>query len=124
MSPESTFPDDELDWLVMHHVFDWKRGFQSLGEPPFRTAHEGFERLPPVSTDLTEAWRIVTHAESLGLRLTMHLDPRHPAHAWTVTIQGPQDTVATASGETLPLALARAAVRAVEAALFTKSTRR
>ena len=112
----------ELDWLVLHHVFDWKRGISAFGEAPYRHGPVAHQALLPVSTDLADAWRVLEHAIARGLRVTLQSVTDHSPQTWGVTLASPAGGSAYAWGETVPVAICRAALRAVEAALLVKSS--
>lgn len=122
MEFDSLEPGDELDWLVLHHVLDWKRGLRSLGEAPYRQGSEMFPELWPVSHDMAFAWRVVEHATAAGLQVTLRYapDPRKPG--WEATFSRAQGPIASSDAQTAPLAICRAALRAVEQALLVKSS--
>lgn len=111
---------DELDWLVLHHVLDWKRGIAAFGEPPYRWQSQEFPALWPVSRDLACAWRIVDHAIQRGVAVAVRAEPV-TSPLWQVTFTHPSGAVAHGEAATLPLAICRAALRAVEAAILAKS---
>lgn len=116
-------PGDELDWLVLHHVFDWKRGISAFGEAPYRCAGQEFPALWPVSSDLAGAWRVVDHALQRGLTVDLQGQPDGSRQVWRVTLAEPSGLQVDGRGETVPLAICRAALHAVEAALLVKSSR-
>ena len=117
-------PGDELDWLVLHHVFDWKRGITSFGEPPFRRGGQGFPALLPVSTDLASAWGVIDHALQVGLSAEIQGHPEDSLQPWQVRFTDRSGVQVMGRGETVALAICRAALLAVEAALLVKSARR
>lgn len=114
---------DELDWLVLHHVFDWKRGIAAFGEAPYRRGSQEFLALWPMSTDIASAWRLIDHAAAVGLHVSIQNHPGTPSLGWRVEFGRPAGEAVYALGGTLPLAICRAALRAVEAALLVKSSR-
>jgi len=122
MQIDSVDAGEELDWLVLHHVFDWKRGIAAFGESPYRWGKQAYAALLPVSTDLAEAWRVLDLAVARGLRVAVTSNGNAPGAAWHVSISGASGESAQAFGETVPLAICRAALRAVEAALLVKSS--
>lgn len=114
---------DELDWLVLHHVLDWKRGIAAFGEAPYRWQSQEFPALWPVSRDLGCAWRIVDHAIQRDVAVAVLADPAKPP-LWRVTFTHPSGSEAHGEAATLPLAICHAALRAVEAAILVKSAGR
>jgi hypothetical protein len=121
MQIESLEPGEELDWLVLHHVFDWKRGITAFGEAKFRCGPRPYPELLPVSTDLVHAWSVVDHALSVGLTVDMHARSGEFPE-WRVRIARPAGEQAEGQGETVSLAICRAALLAVKAALLVKSS--
>ena len=122
MQIEQLDAGEELDWLVLHHVFDWKRGIAAFGESPYRCRGQTFDALLPLSTDLALAWRVLDLAVARNLRVTVTGAPVASAAGWEVRIAAPSGETAHAFGETVPVAICRAALRAVEAALLVKSS--
>ena len=120
MTNDSLEAGDELDWLVLHHVLDWKRGIAAFGEAPYRWQSQEFPALWPVSRDLVCAWRIVDHAIQRGVTVDVLADPA-TSPLWRVTFTHLSGSEAHAEAATLPLAICRAALRAVEAAVLVKS---
>ena len=115
-------PGDELDWLVLHHVFDWKRGITAFGEAPYRMADREYPQLWPVSTDVGFAWHVVTHARQAGLAIDLHAAPDAP-HDWRVRFAQPAGVAVEGHGTSVALAICRAALHAVKAGLLVKSSR-
>lgn len=121
----------ELDWLVLHHALDWKQGFPALGQAPYTRPGDGGERrdaaaLPPVSSDLAEAWRLVEHVEARGLGFSLSRQPEaEEAQGWTARVwrDRPPAGEAVASAPTAPWAIARAVLKAVRASLVVKGFR-
>ncbi|MNT50308.1 hypothetical protein D3C72_1872220 [compost metagenome] len=122
MATENLEAGEELDWLVLHHVFDWKRGVRAFGEAPFRRGSEPFDALWPVSSDLANAWKVIDHAVAVGLAVTVQ-SASDASPGWRVTFRSSSGVEAEGYGETVPLAICMAALRAVEAALLVKSSR-
>jgi|GEM_PF-3691797 len=116
-------PGNELDWLVLHHVFDWKRGITAFGEAPYRCRGQEFPELRPVSTELPAAWSVLDHALRVGLTVDVHGQPEDFPQAWRVRFTDTSGVQAEGRGETVPLAICRAAIHAVKAALLVKSSR-
>jgi hypothetical protein len=118
----------ELDWLVLHHALDWKQGFPALGQAPYTRPGPSGERveepgLPPVSTTLAEAWRLVAHVETFGLGFSLTRPPGAPQWEARVWREAAPAGEAVAEGETAALAIARAVLKAVQASLITKGYR-
>ncbi|MNK43982.1 hypothetical protein D3C87_627030 [compost metagenome] len=116
-------PGNELDWLVLHHVFDWKRGITAFGEAPYRCRGQEFSELRPVSTELAAAWSVVDHALRFGLSVDVQGHPDERAQVWRVRFTDKSGVQAEGRGETVPLTICRAALHAVKAALLVKSSR-
>ncbi len=114
---------EELDWLVLHHVFDWKRGIRAFDEAPYRCGTQEYAALWPVSAEIAFAWRVLAHALRAGLTVSVSGNPSGREGSWRATLAHAQGGEAEACGETAPLAICRAALRAVEAALLVKSAR-
>jgi hypothetical protein len=121
----------ELDWLVLHHALDWKQGFPALGQAPYTCpgadgARVDAPTLPPVSTEIAEAWRLVEHVEArrLGFSLS-HQPDAEEAQRWTARVwrDRPPAGVALAHAPTAPWAIARAVLKAVQASLVVKGFR-
>jgi len=112
---------DELDWLVLHHVLDWKRGIAAFGEAPYRWQSQEYTALWPVSHDLACAWRIVDHAIQRDVAVAVWGEPAKTP-LWRVTFTHPSGSVAQGEAATLPLAICRAALRAVEVAVLVKTS--
>lgn len=118
----------ELDWLVLHHALDWKQGFPALGQAPYSRPGDGAERvempaLPPVSTDIAEAWRLVEHVEARRLGFSLSRQPEAEAtQRWTARVWRDRPPIgeAVASAPTAPWAIARAVLKAVQASLVVK----
>ena len=122
MQIESLEAGEELDWLVLHHVFDWKRGIAAFGEAKFRCGTHPYPELFPVSSDLAHAWQVVDHALRVGLMVDM-LARSGEAQDWRVRFARPSGEAVEGRGETVSLAICRAALLAVKAALLVKSSR-
>lgn len=121
----------ELDWLVLHHALDWKQGFPALGQSPYTRPGDDGERvetpaLPPVSTDLAAAWRLVEHLEArrLGFSLEQHPEAEE-ARRWTARVRRDRHPAgeAVAHAPTAPWAIARVVLKAVQASLVVKGFR-
>ena len=118
----------ELAWLVLHHALDWKLGFPAIGNAPYTRPGPAGERLeepalPPVSSVLAEAWRLVEHVEGLGLGFALGHVPR--SGRWEVRVwrDRPPQGAALASAPTPALAIARAVLKAVQASIVVKGCR-
>ena len=111
---------NELDWLVLHHVLDWKRGIAAFGEAPYRWQNREYAALWPVSHDLACAWRIVDHAIQRDVAVVVQGEPAKTP-LWRVTLTHSSGAVAQGEAATLPLAICRAALRAVEMAVLVKT---
>lgn len=115
-------PGDELDWLVLHHVFDWKRGISAFGEAPYRCGDRGHSQLWPVSAEVAFAWRVLEYARQAGLTIEIHASPDVP-HGWRIRLAQPPGLAVEGHGASVSLAICRAALHAVKAGLLVKSSR-
>lgn len=109
-----------LDWLVLHHVMDWKQGFVALGQAPYlgpaMDGRPGESSLWPVSTDEKAARQVVDSLERRGFKIEWQ--PRDGG--CEVTIRRSPDEALDARAGTMPLAFCRAAMLAVEAGWILK----
>ena len=115
----------ELDWLALHHALDWKSGVAALGQSPYSRPGPAGDRLDepalwPVSTELGAAWVLVEHVEARSLGFSLS---RAPGGPWLARIWHPERGEAACTAETAPLAIARAALKAVNASLVVKGFR-
>lgn len=111
----------ELDALIASKVMGWLhvgRGITSFADAtllPFdhgrRDGSTPFEPVPPYSTDIRAAWAVVERVRHLSQESSTRLE--HEGELWHATFST-LDFLAQASGETAPLAICRAALKAAE----------
>lgn len=111
MSAEQMMAGRELDAEIFCRVFGRERGpdgwFRHPGAPGWPTNPDD---VPPYSTDLAAAWEIIQHFGSV-VQLV-----RYPDAIWRCTLWNPRLRCwrREAQANTMPLAVCRAALAAVE----------
>jgi hypothetical protein len=101
----------ELDALVDEKVMGTRDIVRHLS-----TTEPGIEipcihQVPPYSTDIADAWKIVEHMKAAGMEIQI-LYPSGAIFEWSVAFDNPFDAP-FAKAETAPLAICRAALAAV-----------
>ena len=117
MNPDELQAGRDLDALVATHVFDYRTRSAKLTNPHlpddwFQREPDGGETfVPPYSTDIKAAWDVVERLASCQPRLARYVSP----DKWWVRMNacGSLATQVEGWADTAPLAICRAALRAV-----------
>lgn len=118
--------DAQLDWDIAMKVLGWTAvGLPTIGQTwiyPSRPDRGVRHEIPPFSSNLAAAWKVVERLQELGWHARL-LTPFEPGQPYFCGFT-PQGTTGwngrpdhEASAETMPLAICRAALMAVAAGL-------
>lgn len=101
----------ELDALVDQHLFGHQVGWHGSRENVRRYCGGDWERIPPYSASISDAWRVVERMRELGFTYSLaeNLD-QYVANFWKLTC-APQHGMGCADGA--PEAVCRAALHAL-----------